>query len=253
MKHINGAKAQSNALNKKISEFRFFIERNSLFSYLYNLFIYPYYMKSFLLLFIICCNILTCLAQEDHSNYLFSEFSDSYIYYKDGRVFQVRSNYDLLKNMFKFIDKDNEIKEFADPDMIVSIKVGERTFILVDDNEAAEIVQADPRILVQYYGQKRVKKDLTFGGKTETASVDSYSNMIYGAGEDGKNTVLVNIDYQFYIEKNKRLKRFSTEKQFLKIFPKHKAQLKQYIDGYKIDFNSIGGVTKLCNYALSLN
>ena len=57
---------------------------------------------------------------------MFPEFTDSYIYYKDGRVFQVQSNYDLLKNMFQFIDKDNEIKEFADPEMIVSIKIGER-------------------------------------------------------------------------------------------------------------------------------
>lgn len=210
-------------------------------------------MKPILFLLFLCCNSFFCWTQEDRSSYLFPEFVDSYIYYKDGRVFQVRSNYDLLKNMFKFIDKDNEIKEFADPDMIVSIKVGERTFVLVDHNEAAEVVQTDPRILVQYFGQKRIKKDLTFGGKTETASVDSYSNMIYGTGENEKNTVLTKIDYQFYIEKNKRLKRFSTEKQFLKIFPKHKEQLKQYIDGNKIDFETLGEVKKLCNYALSLN
>ncbi len=77
--------------------------------------------------------------------------------------------------------------------------------------------------------------------------------MIYGTGDNEKNTVLTKIDYQFYIEKNKRLKRFSTEKQFLKIFPKHKELLKQYIDGNKIDFETIGEVKKLCNYALSLN
>lgn len=208
-------------------------------------------IKSFLFLFIICCNIFTCWAQENNSNYLFPEFSDSYVYYKDGRVFQVRSNYDLLKNMFKFIDKDNEIKEFADPDMIISIKVGERSFVLVDDNEAAEIIQAEPRILVQYIGNKRIKKDLTYGGKTETASVDSYSNLIYGTGENGKNTVLVKIDYQFYIERNKRLKRFSTEKQFLKLFPKQKNELKKYIDENKVDFGSIEQVVKLCNRAVN--
>ena len=49
------------------------------------------------------------------------------------------------------------------------------------------------------------------------------------------------------------MKQFSTEKQFLKIFSKHKEQLKQYIDGNKIDFETIGEVKKLCNYALSLN
>lgn len=208
-------------------------------------------MKSILFLFIIWYSSLTCWGQENHSNYLFPEFSDSYIYYKDGRIFQVRSNYDLLKNMFKFIDKDNEIKEFADPDMIVSIKVGERTFLLVDNNEAAEIVQANPRILVKYCGQKRIKKDLTFGGKTETASVDSYSNLIYGTGENEKNTVLVKIDYQFYIERDKRIKQFSTEKQFLKLYPKQKKELKKYIDENKVDFGSIEQVIKLCNHTFS--
>ena len=49
--------------------------------------------------------------------------------------------------------------------MIVSIKVGERILVLVDRDEAAEVIQANPHILVQYLGQKRIKKDLTFGGK----------------------------------------------------------------------------------------
>ena len=209
-------------------------------------------MKSIIFLFLICCNSLICWSQGVHSNYLFPEFTDSYIYYKDGRVFQVQSNYDLLKNMFQFIDKDNEIKEFADPEMIVSIKIGEQMFILVDKNKAAEVIQSDPRILVQYSGQKRIKKDLTFGGKTETASVDSYSNMVYGTGDDTKNTVITKLEYQFYIEKNKRLKRFSTEKQFLKLFPKQKELLKKYIDENKVDFNSIEQVVKLCNHAFGI-
>ena len=192
-------------------------------------------------------------TQEKHFPYLFPEFTDSYIYYKDGRVFRVPANYDLFDNKFVFIDKDNEKKEFSDPDMIVSIKVEDRTFVYISGNETAEVIQSEPRILIRYIGNKRIKKDLTFGGKTETASVDSYSNLIYGTGDNKKNAVLVKIDHQFYVEKNKRLKPFSTEKQFLKIFSKHKEVLKQYIDGYKIDFNSIGGVTELCNYALSLN
>ena len=41
-------------------------------------------MKSIIFLFLICCNSLICWAQGVHSNYLFPEFTDSYIYYKDG-------------------------------------------------------------------------------------------------------------------------------------------------------------------------
>ena len=94
---------------------------------------------------------------------------------------------------------------------------------------------------------------MTYGGKTETASVDGYSNLIYGSGDYQSNTFLDKIKYKFYIEKGNRLKSFSTEKQFLKIFSKHKEKLKQYIDGNKIDFETLGEVKKLCNYALSLN
>ena len=208
-------------------------------------------MKSILFLFFICCSSFISWAQGDNSNYLFPEFTDSYIYYKDGRVFQVPTNYCLIKNKFIFIDKDDEKKEFSDPEMIGSNKVGDRTFRQISDEDVAEVIQAEPLILVQYLGDKRIKKDLTFGGKTETASVDSYSNMVYGTGDDEKNTVVTKIDHQFYIE-NKKLKSFSTEKQFLKVFPKHKEELKKYIDENKVNFNSIDQVVKLCNYAFTL-
>ncbi len=75
--------------------------------------------------------------------------------------------------------------------------------------------------------------------------------MVYGTGDDTKNTVITKLEYQFYIEKkNKRLKRFSTEKQFLKLFPKQKELLKKYIDENKVDFNSIEQVVKL--FAITL-
>lgn len=208
-------------------------------------------MKYTLILLAICFGLLDGLAQEKDSHYLFPEFTDSYVYYKDGRVFQVPTNYDLFKNKFVFIDKDNEQKEFSESNMIASIKAGSRTFIPTSGSEAAEIIQDDPKILVQYIGDKRIKKDLTMGGKTETASVEGYSNLIYGTGDNEKNAVLAKIDYQFYVEKDKRLKRFSTEKQFLKIFPKQKEQIKQYINENKVDFGSIEQVVKLCNYVFT--
>lgn len=210
-------------------------------------------MKYILLLLFTSFDLLYVYSQEDKTPYLFPEFTNGYVYYKDGRIFHVPLNYNLFNGQFLFIDNDNIKKEFSNPDMVTSLKIGERIFLPVSNKETAELIQSEPKILLQYSGTKKVKKDLTYGGKTETASVDSYSNLIYGSGDNEANTFLGKIKYKFYIEIDKRLKSFSSEKQFLKIFPKHKAQLKQYIDGYKIDFNSIGGVTKLCNYALSLN
>lgn len=208
---------------------------------------------AFIVLAILLVIPTTLWSQEKKDQYLFPDFTSSYIYYKDGKVFQVPTNYDLFKNEFIFIDKDNEKKEFTDPGMIVSIKAGNRTFRLIFGNEAAEVIQNDPIILIQYIGEKRIKKNLSMGGKTETASVDSYSNLYsYGIEDNTNNIELANIRYQFYLDINKRLKRFSTEKQFLKLFPKQKEQLKKYMEENQVDFNSIDQVVKLCNYAFTL-
>lgn len=210
-------------------------------------------MKQTTILLTMLLVTMTLWSQEKKRQYLFPDFSDSYIYYKDGKVFQVPTNYDLFKNKFFFIDKDNEKKEFTDPDMIVSIKMDDRTFRQLSDEDVAEVIQAEPLILVQYLGKTRIKKQLSMGGRTETASVDSYTNTYtYGVGDDTRNIELIKTEYQFYIEKNKRLKRFSTEKQFLKLYPKQKELLKKYIDENKVDFNSIEQVTKLCNHAFSI-
>ena len=210
-------------------------------------------MKYILILLFTCFELFNVYSQEDNTPYLFSEFTKGYVYYKDGRTFHVPLNYNLFNRKFFFIDNDNIKKEFSDPDKVKSLKIGERIFLPVSNKETAELIQSEPKILVQYSGTRKVKKNLTYGGKTETASVDSYSNLIYGSGDNESNTFLDKIKYKFYIEKGKRLKGFSTEKQFLKIFSNHKEQLKHYIDGNKIDFETIGEVKKLCNYALSLN
>ena len=210
-------------------------------------------MKYILILLISCFELFNVYSQEDNTPYLFPEFTKGYVYYKDGRIFHVPLNYNLFNGKFFFIDNDKIKKEFSDPNMVTSLKIGERTFLPVSSKETAELIQSEPKILVQYNGTGKIKKDLTYGGKTETASVEGYSNLIYGSGDYQANTFLDKIKYKFYIEKGKGFKSFSTEKQFLKIFPKHKEQLKQYIDGNKIDFETIGEVKKLCDYALSLN
>lgn len=213
-------------------------------------------MKRILIILIACLGICKGFAQVEKNPYLFQDFTDGFVYYKDGRAFQVPINYNLIVGEFIFIDKDKQKKEFSDPDMVISIKVGDRSFLPMPDGGAAEVVQFEPKILVQYKGSTKKTKNVTFGGQTETASVETFSHLLSNANSSALNTeniLLSSVDNEYYVEKNKRMKRFTTEKQFLKIFSKQKEHLKQYIDDNKMNFNSIEQVVKLCNYALSLN
>ena len=56
-------------------------------------------------------------AQIDSAQFLLRNFENGYVYYKDGRTFNVPLNYSLLIKKFLFQDQhdNNNIKEFSEP------------------------------------------------------------------------------------------------------------------------------------------
>ena len=84
-------------------------------------------------------------AQIDSAQFLLRNFENGYVYYKDGRTFNVPLNYSLLIKKFLFQDQhdNNNIKEFSEPEMVATIKIGERIFLPTKDG-ATEVLQKDP-------------------------------------------------------------------------------------------------------------
>lgn len=81
-------------------------------------------------------------AQIDSAQFLLRNFENGYVYYKDGRTFNVPLNYSLLIKKFLFQDQhdNNNIKEFSEPEMVATIKIGERIFLPTKDG-ATEVLQ----------------------------------------------------------------------------------------------------------------
>lgn len=196
-------------------------------------------------------------AQIDSTQFLFKKFQDATVYYKDGRLFGVQMNYNLVAGCFLFIDvhDNNEMKRFAEPKLVGSIKIGDRIF-LPTDNGATEILQANPAIHVEYKGTIREEdKRSGYGGRSATSAIQTYSSIQSGGvmhGLDTEKNILTDIYKIYYVEKKGKKARFITEKQFLKIFSAKKEELKRYIRDKGIDFDSTIQVTELCNHALNL-
>ena len=215
-------------------------------------------MRRLLLIFISCIYSLNGLfAQvEDMSAFLFPQFKDGVVFYRDGRQFGVPLNYNLVIGQFIFIDKsdDNQKKEFSDPGLIVAIEVDGHTFLPPSEG-ATEIIQSEPPFYVSYTGTVRREKGVAYGGKTQTASVDSYSQ-IRGVGQlggaDGTMKSLAAINKEYKVKIGKKNKRFSNEKQFLKLFPRQKEALTNYLKEKQVDFDNIRQVLELYNYARDL-
>lgn len=210
-----------------------------------------------LLLSLACLLTGNILAQpESNSGFLFEKFTDSFIYYRDGRRFNVPLNYNLITRQFIFIDKQdgNQKKEFTEPGMIVAIEVDGRTFLPPSEG-ATEVIQAEPPFYVSYRGVVKKEKGTAYGGTTQTASVDAYSQ-IRGVGQiggtDGTQKSVAAVDKEYKVKIGKRTKRFSNEKQFLKLFPDKKETLLRYLEEKQVDFGNVRQALDLYNYARDL-
>jgi len=204
----------------------------------------------------VCYTII--VAQAEKSMFLFEDFQEGIVYYKDGKRFNVKVNYNLISRDFLFLDEqnDNRMLEFAEPEMISLVKVGERNF-LYDNREVSEVIQNEPFISVQYRGVIKAKgKNAGYGGRSETAAIDNHSG-IYRDGQFHKFDMeasheLGRVTKTYQIVYKKKKQSFINEKSFLKIFSRDSDRIKQYIKENKINFNSIDDVISLVNHAISL-
>ena len=218
-------------------------------------------MRKLIYSLIICLMAVTgkSSAQEGKSEYLFNDFQKSLIYYKDGRVFSVKVNYNLGRNAFMFIDENdnNNIKLFAEPDMVRTLKIDNRIFQLDSKGLAQEHLNQEPYLAVTYRGKSRPEgKQVGYGGRSETASVDSYSSIQSGGHSYNLETekiILADVEKRYTIKKNKKQKQFQSSKQFLKLYPKEQEEtIKAYIKSNKINFDEPQQVLQLVKYAEAL-
>lgn len=199
---------------------------------------------------------ITAQTGEDNSKYLFEEFQDSYIYYNDGRVFSVPLNFDLAKGIYVFIDENKEENEFTDPDQVIAMHVKERIF-LMSRGKATEVIQAEPKFHVFYSAlKKQAPSDISYGGTSETASVDSYKRLggkglISGIQSD--NRIVADVSKSYEARIGKRDRSFYNQRSFVRSFPKEKrAAIDTYIEEKEVDFNSTEQVLELYQYATEL-
>lgn len=112
----------------------------------------------------------------------------------------------------------------------------------------------EPYLAVTYRGKSRPEgKQVGYGGRSETASVDSYSSIQSGGHSYNLETekiILADVEKRYTIKKNKRQKQFRSSKQFLKLYPKEQEEtIKAYIKSNKINFDEPQQVLQLVKYA----
>ena len=183
--------------------------------------------------------------------FLFDDYQETLILYKDGRQFTAPVNFDLLEGHFLFIDaKDKQPKQFANPEMIALLRMGSRCFLL-GEGEAVEVLQAESLFQVAYSGNLRqAPKSISYGGSTQTAAVDTYAGYsgggALGSKQQSRHKMVVGINKNYKCEIGSKTRRFYDQKTFLKAFPKERRmQVEEYISQHEIDFGNVQQVYEL--------
>lgn len=191
---------------------------------------------------------------QNFSPFLFEEYQNALIFYKDGRQFTAPVNFDLLNGHYLFIDsKDKEPKQFSNPELIALLRIGTRSFLL-GEKETTEVLQGDPLFQVTYSGNLRqAPKNITYGGTTQTAAVDTYAGYSGGGSigtrQQSNNRIVIGVNKNYKAKFGKKNKRFNNKKTFLKAVPKEmQAEMERYIETEQTDFNDVKQVLKLYKY-----
>ena len=183
--------------------------------------------------------------------FLFDDYQETLILYKDGRQFTAPVNFDLLEGHFLFIDaKDKQPKQFANPEMIALLRMGSRCFLL-GEGEAVEVLQAESLFQVAYSGNLRqAPTSISYGGSTQTAAVDTYAGYsgggALGSKQQSRHKMVVGINKNYKCEIGSKTRHFYDQKTFLKAFPKERRmQVEEYISQHEIDFGNVQQVYEL--------
>ena len=183
--------------------------------------------------------------------FLFDDYQETLILYKDGRQFTAPVNFDLLEGHFLCIDaKDKQPKQFANPEMIALLRMGSRCFLL-GEGEAVEVLQAESLFQVAYSGNLRqAPKSISYGGSTQTAAVDTYAGYsgggALGSKQQSRHKMVVGINKNYKCEIGSKTRHFYDQKTFLKAFPKERRmQVEEYISQHEIDFGNVQQVYEL--------
>ena len=190
-------------------------------------------------------------------HFIFPSFKEGRVIMKEGKNFSTLLNYNMVDE--KMITELNGTYRYAkNPQLIDTIYLENRVFVPVE-NVFYEILSNGS---VTFFLQNRSNltpkgTDIGFGMKSRSVGRTQLKrfelqNVVNNLGEVANIDLPPDVEITpapvFWIRKNDKLEKFSTEKQFLKIFSEYEPDLKVYIEKENIKIKSREDVIRLGNY-----
>jgi hypothetical protein len=162
-------------------------------------------------------------------------------------------NYNIVSELMVY-EKDGKYYDLMNPDIVDTVYMNKRKFIPVGKIFHEVLFHGNNLILsMQHKGQLiEGGKTAGYGGTSQTSAIKTYSTL----ASSGINYNLeipdnseVRSEFIYWIRKSDGKFSFTSEKQFLKIFPDKEKELKLYLKDQKIRMHRPEDVVRLVRYS----
>ena len=215
-------------------------------------------MKNLSFFFLFSFYALTATAQAYDPLFIFEQFSNAKIHFKNRSVTVAAMNYDAVNDKMYF-KNNGELMELSNQEMIDSISwAGKRSFI-TNGKSYLEKVNLDNGTCYIAWRIKNVNVGsagaygTTTQGKVESISVRSLGvfSATDAASHSGDVFQQKNAN-EYYLPIDGKLKKVTNLKHLYKLYPEHKDAIKEYADKEKIKMNEPLSVLQVLNYCMGL-
>jgi hypothetical protein len=194
-------------------------------------------------------------------HFLFPSFKEGIVIMKEGKDFNALLNYNMVEE--KMVTEVNGVYRYSkNPQLIDSIYLENRIFVPIGDI-FYEILSSG---LVTFYLQNRSNltpkgSDVGYGTKSRSVEPTQHrrfelTQVIYQYNDVAYIDLPPNVEITpasvFWVNKDGNMEKFTTEKQFLKVFPEYETELKEFIKKENIKFKSRDDMIRLGNYCNEL-
>ena len=200
---------------------------------------------------------LTVSAQKEPL-FIFEQFVNAKIHFKNRSVTVAPMNYDAVNDKMFYKDKGN-LMELTNAAIIDSIVwAGKRSFIPHTGGFMEQVKMGNGTVFIHWH-----IKNVNVGsrgalGMVTQAKVESISVRAMGVFSATDATSQSADVYQqknaneYYLPIEGKLKKITTKKHVLKLYPQHKAAIEEFMDKNKIQMTEPLSVLELLNFCMGL-
>lgn len=188
-------------------------------------------------------------------NFLLPKFTKSVIKFKGGDAKSAIVNYNIIDEELVFV-QDDTYMVLNDPQVIDTVYINSR-MLIPSKNGFYEIIRNDPfSLVIRHKGYLEAATSANaYGVRSHTAST-VYRKQFYGPAGTVNLKIPDNLkvvdDSEYMISRDGSFEKFSSKRQFKKIFKEKEKELDKFFADNSINFQNLSDIIRLLNYCNEL-